>query len=414
MANSALGQPLPISNIPPDPLGILQVSGFYGPGNWSGWFFLILTSTISVIQHPNSKKMHDILPHLLATNWAAIDLFRQISSFKQLGQAADSKAERIKLHGSIAAALIITAWGSVAALVQFVLAATFANQWKVTKPLPLRGTILLLSTLLPSIALSYFLIFDMATGDEYSGIIKDLPAFYWKGMATSTHLCAFYGICGLGIFAGVYLIFTGVMVILVMSSRHFSADPAIMTFDFHLPFVCSLVIWPITSMFAIWRVLCEFPSLHWCLRIIFAVSPFVAISIWPSLSPKYWSKIRKPYLLYTATLLSVFGTLVVDVIIFISYLFSIVLSGGNKWKDTCFLMPCAPQKIGESDQAFGLMVGLVIFVMEVRPYFGLCVKRVIKRWQDRRTVGVWPREGEIGMWSRSNRPGGGGRWSVVT
>jgi uncharacterized BrkB/YihY/UPF0761 family membrane protein len=73
------------------------------------------------------------------------------------------------------------------------------------------------------------------------------------------------------------------------------------------------------------------------------------------------------------SLLWIFGSHVI--LIFLNllyiwfYLISMLISGG---KHGCYFMPCAPQNIKEWDQAFGLLIGIIVFLFEVGP--------VARRW----------------------------------
>lgn len=53
------------------------VSSFYGPGSFTAWILLLLASWISTLQGKRSHNIHHI-SYLLYTNWAAIDLFRNL------------------------------------------------------------------------------------------------------------------------------------------------------------------------------------------------------------------------------------------------------------------------------------------------------------------------------------------------
>lgn len=374
MASSESVRKLAISNIPPDPLGILKVSGFYGPGNWSGWFLTILTSIISIIRRPDSTQMHDLILHLLGTNWAAIDLISQISAYIRLDSSQDSNKERLLLHGSIAAAIIITAWGTVASIIQATLVLKLStaptnptndDDTADQKPITPRVIVLLIGTFIPSLALSYFLIFNTTTGTDYFGITKDLPAFYWKDSATNLHLGALHIAGGTGIITLVIIVISGG----IANNRYFTRPnpnttlPNTTSTPSPLPQVNpwtpvslgTLIGLPI-FLFFIKQAIYQIPFLFWSLPGILLFSVAVGSS-----HPDGMFLIM--FTLYM-TVICVMVPLVC-VMIYISYIFTLLLSGFKTWKDTCLFMPCAPQKIGDWDQAFGLMVGLVMFGVEV-------------------------------------------------
>ncbi|KAI1515932.1 hypothetical protein KJE20_13813 [Pyrenophora tritici-repentis] len=53
------------------------VSGFYGPGPWAAWTISIVTTWIALFRDDYSNNMH-LMGWLLYTNWAAIDMARQL------------------------------------------------------------------------------------------------------------------------------------------------------------------------------------------------------------------------------------------------------------------------------------------------------------------------------------------------
>jgi hypothetical protein len=79
-------------------LDFSQVSGFYGPGPWAAWLLAIISSFYSLCLRPGKATIPTILPQILYTNWAAIDLLRQVG--------ADNLS-----FGSLTAAACITYWG---------------------------------------------------------------------------------------------------------------------------------------------------------------------------------------------------------------------------------------------------------------------------------------------------------------
>jgi hypothetical protein len=78
------------------------VSGFYGPGAWSAWFLILVTSWVATIRGDYSHNIHHI-GYLLYTNWAAVDLIRQAT--KPLINSTDTTRGQPPLNASLAAAL---------------------------------------------------------------------------------------------------------------------------------------------------------------------------------------------------------------------------------------------------------------------------------------------------------------------
>lgn len=67
---------LPITGERLDPLGIADVSGFYGPGTWAGWYVTVAAASRGVIFEIPPKYM----AILLGINWAVYDLLHDIRS----------------------------------------------------------------------------------------------------------------------------------------------------------------------------------------------------------------------------------------------------------------------------------------------------------------------------------------------
>jgi hypothetical protein len=81
-----------------DPLGIVQVSGFYGPGAWAAWSCAITSSWYIITRRSHEKAYTNLLLHVLYTNWAAIDVLRQETSHQLSSEP-------------FAAAVVVTFWG---------------------------------------------------------------------------------------------------------------------------------------------------------------------------------------------------------------------------------------------------------------------------------------------------------------
>lgn len=94
-----------MADVDTDPGRIDQVSGFYGPGAWASWVVVIIWSWLAIMNGEMTLS-HDSVAHLLYTNWAAVDLLRQLK-----GDATSLNA--------LTAALIATYWGLVNHLAQY-------------------------------------------------------------------------------------------------------------------------------------------------------------------------------------------------------------------------------------------------------------------------------------------------------
>jgi hypothetical protein len=91
-----------------DTLGIGSVSGFYGTGAWAAWILALVSSWYAIIWCTAPKGSRDTLLHLLYTNWAAVDLFRQMGNDEVM-------------FAPLAAAATITFWGLLHADLQLLL-----------------------------------------------------------------------------------------------------------------------------------------------------------------------------------------------------------------------------------------------------------------------------------------------------
>jgi hypothetical protein len=69
---------LPSSNNP-------QISGFYGPGPWAAWIITLAISWINTVQNNYTHNMH-FIGYALYTNFAAVDLIRQLNLAKDEGK----------------------------------------------------------------------------------------------------------------------------------------------------------------------------------------------------------------------------------------------------------------------------------------------------------------------------------------
>lgn len=110
---------LPVTPEAPDILGISDVSGIYGPGAVGAWYTAILVSWLGIVQSPAEQFDTNTCIYLLGTNWAAIDVWRGIRRIRKIPNESQTHDEQFtKTMGSIAAALVVTYWGTFHALSQ--------------------------------------------------------------------------------------------------------------------------------------------------------------------------------------------------------------------------------------------------------------------------------------------------------
>jgi len=62
-----------------------QISGFYGPGPWAAWIITLAISWINTVQNNYTHNMH-FIGYALYTNFAAVDLIRQLNLAKDEGK----------------------------------------------------------------------------------------------------------------------------------------------------------------------------------------------------------------------------------------------------------------------------------------------------------------------------------------
>ena len=311
---------LPVSGAGEDPLGISKVSGFYGPGTWSGWYLTIIAAWIQLIVHPKKKLDPNAWFYLIGMNWAAIDIFRHMHSLSIANKQGKSLEYKKKLMGSIAAPYAILYWGLYHAILQLLVAhATTTGIIKKGnlneqghRVLFWRRFILSIGVILPLAALSVWALFPplqeaYTTKEE---IFSMFPALYWKGIrgehVTNLHFSSWGGLAMLPVVLiyTVYMILlnTGASQLLLGIARRLQIFFRISdtSLDFCGVFVVS--------------------TIGYGMLLFFSVGPFAS----------HW------------------------------YFFYIL--SGTPISESCFFMPCAPQSIMDWDQAFSLTAALILLI----------------------------------------------------
>jgi hypothetical protein len=82
-----------------------QMSGFYGPGAWAAWVITLIASWISLIQSDYGHNLH-FIGYSLYTNWAAVDLIRQISQAPR--DHSHLKINQAHLEGIVASSAVMS------------------------------------------------------------------------------------------------------------------------------------------------------------------------------------------------------------------------------------------------------------------------------------------------------------------
>jgi hypothetical protein len=380
---------LPVSGVGDDPLGIAQVSGFYGPGTWSAWYSTIIAAWIQLLVHPKKRLDPNSWFYILGMNWAALDLFRQVHSLRTAQEQGHSLDFRKRFMGSIAAPYTIVFWGSFHAILQNVVA-FFATVLIITtdkktkhnidieglracfRVLFSRRLVLSMGLILPLTALSV-LFFDPPLQEDFpreEEHYKFFPALYWEGIR-GEHVSnvLFSGWGGLAMLP-IFLVYT-ILILLPIAEgpfRHVIAflQPSIARTQSLVAYICSLLDSSLLlSIMVLW--------LH-----------------------KFSLLFKRPLSVLAFCLISllilcgfcVVGFMFIGILCFffipssvLYYFFYII--GGTKVSESCFLMPCAPQSIYDWDQAFSLTAGLILLVFtEIVPAVRKVV-RLFKRLRER-------------------------------
>jgi hypothetical protein len=283
-----------------DVFGISSVSGFYGTGAWAASILALMSSWYAIIWCTAPKGNRDTLPHLLYTNWAAVDLFRQMGNDEVM-------------FAPLAAAVTITFWGLLHADLQLLLVFIrictpgYSPCSKSTLPF------LLFGIAVPSIVLLLFVSGIQGENSDPAYVLVVLPKFTDHKIISAVWVWTFPLVA-----------LTTFLSFLFVSLEGEIAD--VFFEDYPLNVALSTVTWGL------------------------------------------------PFLFFMHSPSSLLG-------------FSIILFGpqslwGSKSGCTVF-KPCAPQSIGEWDQAFTVICALAIFLYELGPELvtSFCI------WIDRSYVG---------------------------
>ncbi|KAI9711465.1 MAG: hypothetical protein M1820_002028 [Bogoriella megaspora] len=339
---------------PKDPYGIANVSGFYGPGTWAGWFLAIIASSVRIYTKPHAKVDPNTWLFVIGTNWAAIDIFRTLPRIWLADEAA------AKAIGPLCASLAVTFWGNVYATVQ-VLVLLAVN------PLPTQRLLThVVGFIMPTIALNC-VGFSVELRDQkpldkgidflLGGVdLVTIPFLYFGGEFDKRWRLVFL----MGCFSFVFTFFAGLCVALV---------------SIFLVWVCRTQTRLVTLLE---RVASYMPrrlrpsGLH-----IFICLVLVLPSIWMFagvalivLEESFWRKFFGvlPLWLLIATMFSIFYLIILLFLGNAMYIIGLFASGFKQWSAACYYMPFAPQSILEWDQAYSLVVGIILlFGVEIYP-----------------------------------------------
>jgi len=351
---------LPVTASPPDPLGISQVSGFYGPGAWAAWFLTVVASWIRIFRRSKEKVDINTTLFLLGTNWAAVDIFRGIHALRSLQpDQPDYQTSFTKGMGNYGAAFGVVFWGTFHSFLQISFTGIAFSGMKNRSR---RLWILLVGLVVPLIALTATLFGPALWG---LGAPNLLPALYWKGMTDRTHNI-------------LVILAAGTAIILVIPFFFF----IYMADESQFPARFRRIINAIKIRHANWRAarfIFAFYAwgsvISWLVSLVMCIVTINDTWLW-GMAP--FCLLLSPLTLITSTFMWVLyipGSAVV-------YIFKGYLHIGSNVSESCFFMPCSPQSITDEDQMYALLAGLFSFFgFEVLPSVS---KELRKRWKDKR------------------------------
>ncbi|KAF2806377.1 uncharacterized protein BDZ99DRAFT_94347 [Mytilinidion resinicola] len=323
---------LPIRATPPDPLGIAQVSGFYGPGAWAAFILWISGSWYRLFEDqkaPGERQKIDAnaCAFLLATNCAAIDVLRRVPSWLESLQVDSGIADREKEMGSFGAAITIVWVGMVNSWVQSSIRWIELNEDHKS----FRMLTLIIGQILPSSALATVSLASWAI----SGDLDRIPALYFEGSGEALHWVFFQSALSPGVMS---VIAYWLCVIYFLCTWNFRLEP----FNLFIR-ICSVT------------VIILIPQLLFFLVTRAQSVSYLYICFFP-----------------VFVLMSTFFLYFVLCFIFPLYALvtfrSIIFTRGRTYNEACFFMPCAPQSLLEMDQAFALISGIVLLLLtEIAP-----------------------------------------------
>ncbi|OCL10279.1 hypothetical protein AOQ84DRAFT_994 [Glonium stellatum] len=340
---------LSVTSAPPDPLGISRVSGFYGPGAWAGWFLTLAASWIGLASHPRTKFDLNTWLFLLGVAWASADLIHLCYSLGTLTASGASSEVLDAERGSIGAAYTVVFWGYAHALLQLIICSQFEH-------LPIqRLRTITIGLLLPFISLMFM-----------ANFIPDyrVPALYWHGMSGCGHFTY-----NLILFYFIALKPVGNLLFLYSLMPHCTLrrQPGQTTTTISITYPPiprrTVKIGMFTVKVPGIKVI-GFPAYE-------RGSPGVPVSvpIRGCFVCVWWSG-------------SIFFLLSIP-FISVCYIFKAYFRLGSSPSQSCFFMPCAPQSISDSDQAYALLGGLVTFLFEIVPALLRYIKRKLEERRNR-------------------------------
>ncbi|KAF2670339.1 hypothetical protein BT63DRAFT_235609 [Microthyrium microscopicum] len=353
---------LPVTSSQPDPLGIAQVSGFYGPGAWAAWFITGVASWLRIFRRTKDKVDVNTVLFLLGTNWAAVDMLKSIH---MLGNLQPNEPEYLvnveKSMGTYGASFNVAFWGSIHIILQ--VPATWILFEDMKSRRRRRIFILVVGALLPLIALtangfgpSLYQIIDYFYLSYPQVGLDSMPALYSKGMALKTHR---------------FMMLLGSHLVLL----------------FIVP-LSLLTLWE-AAMIGEWTW-----GLKICLRAIGLLNLAFFILMLAASWLGFWACYPFACLVMIQAIVGLRFTYGIaafwafSVIIYcLIYVREAYFHSGSLASESCFFMPCASQTLSDEDQLFGLFAGLTTFAgFEILPPLWAHYKvrhQFVEEWEEK-------------------------------
>lgn len=338
---------LPVTTAPPDPLGISAVSSFYGPGAWAGWFLTAVASYVRFLHKPLAKIDPNTWLFLLGTNWAAIDFFRNIHSLSGPGTIEQKE----KGAGIIGASLSITFWGNMYALAQlgFVLKTSINHDVFYIQ----RVITLLIGVVLPSAAqtMALFMIEATSYRDTRNMYLGDVSFDRIPFVYMDNEFCG--PIMELGLLSGWIILQFSVIALLGITWRYGCSHSRIRA---------------TMSLVRQLRVRLKTLVIVYLAAGLAGVLPTTILiyndtkkPIWVWVLIIYGAPVIAPTELVVMVGLC-HGWIICFMLTLLFYTITLCETRFRSLSEGCFFMPCAPQSIMEWDQAYALVVGIVLLV----------------------------------------------------
>ena len=331
---------LNVTTAAPDPLGIANISGVYGPGAWVAWFITGFAAWWRIFARSEEKIDVNTWAFLFGINWGAVDIFRAIHTLRSISPENDAK---LSSHmGAFGAAFTVVFWGTSHALLQVpITSAVFEYsecRGQRMKTLGL-GLILPLGALLASTYLFRYL-------QDGNMALDLLPAFYYRGL-DQIHSFYFVIACLTPILLSPLAIMWFMSHKLDLLEPHLLLEDLLKNKIFY--YVVTIFFFGSYGLFIVFFVLGL--GMNNLVGFYFAI-PFLSF---PCLAMLFFLPLVWVIFLGTGS---------------VSYIWNgyFCRNPEARISESCFFMPCSPQSIKDEDQIYALLAGIFLFVgLEVFP-----------------------------------------------